>query len=500
MATLAGQTLGKYQVIERLGRGGMAEVYKAYHPQLERYAAIKVLHHFLAEGQDFTARFQREARAIAALQHPNIVQVYDFESQDDLYYMVMEFVDGGTLKDRLMQPGAPLLLEQTARITREMAAALAYAHHQGVLHRDIKPANVLLGKDGRVVLTDFGIARILSDTQFTATGTLVGTPAYMSPEQGKGMPVSVTSDIYSLGVILYEMVTGKVPFDSDTPLAVIHKHINEPLPRPSSLNPDTPPALEAVIEKALEKEPANRYRQADELVRALDEALAGVAAPPQEVRRVPDVGAPSPRESTPDVYSKATLAMTPEEEPAPVQTIASRPTVAMETEEADLAEKATVAMPVATPSAPQVQKSRAPQPPRVDRPAKKANRAKLFLGIVAALVVFGLLIWGGMQLTGADCDSLEACHQMAEAHMSSGNFEGAITAIEAAINYVPENEHPPHAQFWCLKGEAHLALEQFDMAIWSFEDCQAWTEGDPDPGMEELRMFAHEQIEMINSR
>lgn len=177
MASLVGKTLGKYQISERLGRGGMAEVYKAFHPQLERYAAIKVLHGFLAEGEDFQMRFQREAKAIAALRHPNIVQIYDIDFEDESYYMVMEFIDGGTLKERQLQTKGPLPIAEMAQIFREVASALGYAHRQGVLHRDIKPANVLLDKSGRAVLTDFGIARIVSETQFTVTGTLVGTPA-----------------------------------------------------------------------------------------------------------------------------------------------------------------------------------------------------------------------------------------------------------------------------------------------------------------------------------
>lgn len=621
MASLTGTMLGKYQIIERLGRGGMAEVYKAYHPQLERYAAVKVLHGFLAEGQDFQARFQREAKAIAALRHPNIVQIYDIDTYDENYFMVMEFIDGGTLKDRLLQASGPLAIREMAHIFREIASALDYAHRQGVLHRDIKPANVLLDQSGRVVLTDFGIARIVSETQFTVTGTLVGTPAYMSPEQGMGLNISAPSDIYSLGIILYEMVTGKVPFDADTPLAVIHKHINEPLPSPRTIRDDIPQVLEAVIVKALAKEPGERFQSAAELVQAAEAAFADftkvtmaetMVEPPRPSTPSGDAQpglevAPEPDQT---IASKETVAMEPEESPQP--TLTSKPTVAMYQED-DIAEKATVAMetePEPAFQTPAVKPISKPKPVAVPKPPAAKPKVKplpIILGIVAVAAIAGLLVWGipklptrdnvesaapsaecesietcqalaeerwgSEDLEGAilsletaigfvpedqhphhahlwcqrgealaaldrteeamgsfeecmgwtednpefedirvfaqtqleslttgisDCGAPEECHALAEAHMNSGNFEGAITTIEAAISNVPENEHPAFAQYWCLKGEAHLALEQFDMALWSFEDCLNWTEGDP--ALEEMRAFAQEQIDAINNR
>src|SRR5512136_1323917 len=189
MATLTGTTLGKYQVLERLGRGGMADVYRAHHTRLDRDVAIKVLHPHLIEGQDFLARFEREAKAVASLKHPHIVQVFDFDSQDDLQYLVMELIDGGSLRGRLEELAkstARLPRDDTRRIFGHVASALDYAHRRGMLHRDVKPANVLLDRDGDAYLSDFGIARILSETQFTTTGALIGTPHYMSPEQGKG--------------------------------------------------------------------------------------------------------------------------------------------------------------------------------------------------------------------------------------------------------------------------------------------------------------------------
>ena len=276
MNDLIGRTLGKYRIVARLGRGGMAEVYKAYQPGLDRYVAIKVLHGHLAEESDFIGRFKREAAAIASLRHPNIVQVYDFDIVGDLYYMVMEFIEGPTLKAELKERsirGKPFTLAEVARIFCALASAIDYAHSRGMVHRDLKPANIMFTHEGQVVLSDFGIARIMGASALTMTGAISGTPAYMSPEQGQGHHGDERSDIYALGVILYEMVTGTVPFDADTPLAIIMKHIHDPLPLPRTLNPDLPEAVERIILKALSKNPDDRYSSAGEMARALREAV-----------------------------------------------------------------------------------------------------------------------------------------------------------------------------------------------------------------------------------
>ncbi|UCG23318.1 MAG: protein kinase, partial [Chloroflexota bacterium] len=273
--SLIGRTVGKYHVSEILGRGGMAEVYKAYQETLDRYVAIKVMHSFLAEEQGFVGRFQREARAMAALNHHNIVGVYDFDVFDDMYYIVMEFVSGGTLKDRIAAmtgAGDTMPLSASTRVVLEVADALAYAHGRGMVHRDIKPGNIMLTDEGRAVLTDFGIAKILSGPTFTATGAMVGTPAYMSPEQGLGQPGDERSDLYALGVLYYQMATGRLPYDADTPLAVILKHVNEPIPPPTDLNDDIPGSIQAVIVKAMAKDPSERYQSANEMIRDLQTA------------------------------------------------------------------------------------------------------------------------------------------------------------------------------------------------------------------------------------
>ncbi len=275
MADMTGMTLGSYRLTARLGRGGMAEVYRAYQPLLERNVAVKLMHGHLAEEENFVNRFKREAKAAAALRHPNIVQVYDFNIQNDLYYMVMEYIEGETLKQRLMRYNARnerMPLAEVARIFRALCAALDYAHEQGCLHRDLKPANIMFDGD-RLVLTDFGIATIVGGTRYTASGSMVGTPAYMSPEQGMGEPGDVRSDVYALGIMLYEMVTGDVPFDANTPLAIVLKHLQEPLPLPRQLNARIPPAVERVILKALAKSSADRYQSAGALVDALEVAI-----------------------------------------------------------------------------------------------------------------------------------------------------------------------------------------------------------------------------------
>jgi serine/threonine protein kinase/Tfp pilus assembly protein PilF len=280
MATLIGQELGGYRIISQIGKGGMATVYKAFQPSLDRFVAVKVMPPFYAQEDDtFVKRFKREAQSIAKLRHPNILLVIDFGEHDGLIYIVMEFVDAGTLTERL---GKPLPFDEAAVILEQVASALDYAHVQGLVHRDVKPSNILLPKPDWPLLTDFGLAKIVGGSQLTITGTIAGTPAYMSPEQGQGESVDARSDIYSLGIVLYEMMTGCVPYQAETPMAVVVKHIIEPLPLPTMKNPDLPEAIERVILKALAKNPDDRYQRANALSQAFKDAISKPVTMPRE--------------------------------------------------------------------------------------------------------------------------------------------------------------------------------------------------------------------------
>ena len=269
---LEGMNLGKYQLREQLGHGGMASVYRAYHPQLDRFVAIKVLRGELVDDPEFLARFQREAKIVAALRHANIVQVYDADRQDDIYYMVMELLEGDTLKARLADYRVreeQMPLGEAVRVTLNVLDGLAYAHSEGMIHRDLKPANILLTKRGQAVITDFGIAQMVGGTRHTLSGALMGTLNYMAPEQGMQNQSDVRSDLYSLGIVLYEMLTGKPPFDADTPLAILMKHVNEPLPMPPTTGVAITEPFERVLLKVLSKNPDDRYQTAEEMAEAL---------------------------------------------------------------------------------------------------------------------------------------------------------------------------------------------------------------------------------------
>ena len=251
----------------------MATVYKAYQPSMDRHVAIKILPGELAESKEFAGRFQQEARIIAKLEHLHILPVFDYGEHDGIAYLVMRYLEAGTLKEKL--ESGPLSLSEIDQLLSQLCRALNYAHGHGVIHRDLKPANALVDDDGNLFLTDFGIAKLLEGTShFTNTDAVMGTPAYISPEQAQGQPVDQRTDIYSLGIILYEMITGRVPFTADTPLAVIFKHVSDPLPLPSTIKPDVPEAIEQVILKALAKQPEDRFATAAEFLAAWKRAYA----------------------------------------------------------------------------------------------------------------------------------------------------------------------------------------------------------------------------------
>ncbi len=307
-SSLVGQTLGQYRIIEQIGEGGMATVFKAYQPGLNRDVALKVLPPHFAKQAGFTERFGREAQAIGNLHHPNILPVYDFGQEKGYSYIAMRYIsDARTLTDEMK---SPLKTERIVELISQVAGALDQAHTAGIIHRDVKPSNILL--DGQwALLSDFGLAKMVEiPSELTGSGVGMGTPAYMSPEQGMGKKVDHRTDIYALGIILYEMLTGQVPHRAETPIATVLKRINEPLPLPRRLNPNIPEAVERVLLKALAPEPAHRFDSAGEMAAALkvafgpqpEEVTAGVgpgeglqpqtASPPAEPTRLSDKPVP----------------------------------------------------------------------------------------------------------------------------------------------------------------------------------------------------------------
>jgi serine/threonine protein kinase len=280
MEDLTGKQFGPYQIVAPLGEGGMAAVYKAFQPSMERYVAIKVLPRHMASTEEFVSRFKREAKLLAQLQHPHILPVFDYGEAEGYPYIVMTFVKSGTLAD-LMQKRR-LSLAEIRRMMTQIGEALQYAHARHMIHRDIKPSNVLIDEMGNCRLTDFGLARMTeSATKITTSGTVMGTPAYMSPEQGAGSEIDHRSDIYSLGVIFYEMVTGRVPYTAETPVAIVFKHIQDPLPSARKLNPNLPESVEMVLLKALAKNPADRYQSAEAFTKAIQHAIPEAGYPEQ---------------------------------------------------------------------------------------------------------------------------------------------------------------------------------------------------------------------------
>ncbi|MDQ6661354.1 MAG: serine/threonine protein kinase, partial [Chloroflexota bacterium] len=268
---VVGKSLGQFRIVERIGVGGMAAVFKAYQPTLDRYVAVKVLPAHYARDPIFVKRFVQEARSVARLAHPNIVQIHDFGEQDNITYIVMEYVDGGTLKDRLKRS---LSIPEAVDFMIQAAEGLDCAHRNGIIHRDVKPANMLLRKDGHLLLSDFGIAKILEGTtNLTRVGTGIGTPQYMSPEQGTGQAVDRRSDIYSLGIVLFHCLTGRVPFSAENPLTTTIKHLNDPLPVEMLQAANIPAPIEQVVVKMCAKSPQDRYQSTDALIDALTIAL-----------------------------------------------------------------------------------------------------------------------------------------------------------------------------------------------------------------------------------
>ncbi|MGB0094232.1 MAG: protein kinase, partial [Solirubrobacteraceae bacterium] len=267
---------GRYKVISRLGSGGMADVYLAEDQQLGRKVALKLLHRRFAEDPGFVERFRREAQAAAGLQHPNVVSVYDRGEYDGTYYIAMEYLPGLSLK-QLIRQEAPIDPVRAIDITIQILKAARFAHRRGIIHRDLKPHNVIIDDSGHAKVTDFGIARA-GASDMTETGSIMGTAQYLSPEQAQGHAVSAGSDLYSVGVVLYELLTGRVPFDGEAAVTIALKHVSESPTPPSAINPNVPPELERIVLWALNKNPADRPTDAEQFVALLEQAKAAILA------------------------------------------------------------------------------------------------------------------------------------------------------------------------------------------------------------------------------
>ncbi|MBN1145887.1 MAG: serine/threonine protein kinase [Anaerolineales bacterium] len=335
-----GRTLGeRYQIEELLGQGGMSAVYKATDPNLRRVVAVKMIHPHLSDNQEFVRRFEEEAAAVAQLRHPNIIQVYDFNNDSGVYYMVLEFVAGETLHDRLKRlnsVGRRLPFAEAAGYAIDICEAVDYAHKRGMIHRDIKPANVMLDIHSKGILMDFGIAKIVGGQQHTATGAVIGTALYMAPEQIRGEKIDERVDVYSIGVTLFEMLTGRPPYEADSAMTLMMMHLNDPIPDLRQLQPDVPDGLAAVVEKALAKDRSQRYLSAVEMAADLRRVQKSLPGQPPASATTLKAGGPQ-LETTP--------AQAPAEAPA-----AMSATVRAAATEAAVGETPPGALPQAAPS------------------------------------------------------------------------------------------------------------------------------------------------------
>lgn len=372
---------GRYEIEELLGQGGMSSVYKGTDPNLRRTVAVKMIHPHLVQDEQFVSRFEEEAAAVARLKHPNIIQVFDFNHDDDVYFMVLEHVDGETLQERLQalsDSGDRLAVEEAVQIAASVCDALEYAHNRDMVHRDIKPANIMINEAGQAVLMDFGVAKIIGGKDHTATGAVVGTALYISPEQVRGQDPDRRVDIYALGVTLFEMLSGEPPFEADSAMSTMMMHVNEPVPDIRQLNSLVPSSLVEVIEKALAKDRDERYATAADLARAL--RSADLSPADQDKTTV---------EELIDAPAQVPPGGTVVEEPLPGEEVEK---VAPEPEPA----------PTPSPAA------RAPEP-APDGGSDGPSRGLLAAGaVVGAIVICGVLAGGGYLLFGGSGGGLPA--------------------------------------------------------------------------------------------
>jgi len=378
-----GKTLSsRYVIDELLGQGGMSAVYKGTDPNLKRVVAIKMIHTHLSDNADFVQRFEEEAAAVAQLRHNGIIQVHDFNQDNGVYYMVLEFVPGETIQEflkRLNDDKRHISSVKAAAYMADICDAVDYAHQRGMIHRDIKPANIMLTVNDQVILMDFGIAKIVGGTRHTATGAVVGTAMYMSPEQIKGEQPDRRTDIYSLGVTLFEMVSGKPPFDADSSMSLMMKHINDPVPNPRTLNPDVPDELIAVINKAMAKDPNQRYQTAAQMAIALRDVMSRIKS--GTAAYTPIQSGATVMESSPAIQQQQTAYEAPP--PAKGTVVESGPMTGMGSNQGTSVESSGVRLP----------KQQFAQPEQ-----KPKSRLPLIIGGVVVLIC---LVGGALALAGS---------------------------------------------------------------------------------------------------
>jgi len=472
MQQYIGKTIATYQIVEQIGRGGMATVFKAYQPSMDRYVAIKILPSYFTEDASFVGRFCQEARTLARLEHPHILPVHDYGEQEGTTYLVMRYVKAGTLKD-LVTRGGPLDLKDVSRVMGQVGGALDYAHSQDVIHRDIKPSNVLVDERGNTFLTDFGIAKLVAETaQFTASGAVIGTPAYMSPEQSKGQHVDYRCDIYSLGVVLYELVTGQVPYEAETPLAVLLKHVNDPLPLPRQLKPDLPESVERVILKAMAKSPDGRFQSAQAMVDALASAVAGaLAAGPVEVTPPLPVAATEPPLAE---VTASTVARGPGETPPPaVET--------PEPVEVSVQSRVVEARPPSATAESRVESTPPPlqaAPPKIVESTAPALKGRPWLPFAVGAIVLILVLVGGVLLVqnlidGGGEPAPTVAVVIEPTLVAGGAEQPTESAVEGGeATQAPSLEEPAQAQY--APGWTNYGNDNFVLTLALFQDEYLW--------------------------